>query len=130
MKALTVQQPWASAIVAGDKRVENRSWPTSFRGRIVIHAGGRVDPAGAAALAAAGVVVGEAPGGALIGSVEIVDCVRVAERSLFDADVDDPLATGPWCWILRNPIRFDVPIACAGQLGLWAIPDDVAQRLE
>lgn len=26
MKSLTVKQPWAWAIVAGHKRVENRSW--------------------------------------------------------------------------------------------------------
>lgn len=39
MKALTVLQPWASLITAGAKTVETRSWSTSHRGWIAIHAG-------------------------------------------------------------------------------------------
>jgi ASCH domain len=30
--ALSVRQPWAWAIVSGYKDVENRSWPTNYRG--------------------------------------------------------------------------------------------------
>jgi hypothetical protein len=36
--ALTVRQPFAGLIVAGTKRIENRSRPTSVRGRVLIHA--------------------------------------------------------------------------------------------
>lgn len=130
MRALTVQQPWASAIVAGAKRVENRSWPTSFRGRVLIHAGQKCDPAGGPALAAAGVDLPDVlPAGAILGSVEIVDCVRLGDRGLFDDGSDDPLATGPWLWMLRDPIAFDVPVACPGQLGLWRVAGDVAARV-
>jgi hypothetical protein len=39
MKALTVFQPYASLIAFGSKWVENRSWPTSYRGPLAIHAG-------------------------------------------------------------------------------------------
>jgi hypothetical protein len=42
MKTLTVRQPWASLIVTGAKDVENRSWPTSYRGTLLIHAGVRL----------------------------------------------------------------------------------------
>jgi hypothetical protein len=38
MKALSVCQPWAWAIVSGLKTVENRSRPTRHRGLLVIHA--------------------------------------------------------------------------------------------
>lgn len=38
MKALTVWQPWASLIACGAKRYETRSWATSYRGPIAIHA--------------------------------------------------------------------------------------------
>lgn len=39
MKVLSVQQPWASLIVAGIKTVENRTWqPKQLPGRILIHA--------------------------------------------------------------------------------------------
>lgn len=36
--ALSVQQPWASAIIYGGKDVENRIWYTHFRGPVAIHA--------------------------------------------------------------------------------------------
>lgn len=38
MKAITVQEPWASLIAIGEKQFETRSWKTNFRGRIAIHA--------------------------------------------------------------------------------------------
>jgi hypothetical protein len=37
MKALSIQQPWAWAIIAGHKDVENRSWYTHHRGSLLIH---------------------------------------------------------------------------------------------
>lgn len=38
MKALSLIQPWASLIAIGAKRIETRSWRTSYRGPIAIHA--------------------------------------------------------------------------------------------
>jgi hypothetical protein len=38
MKALSLWQPWASAIAIGSKRIETRSWPTNYRGPLLIHA--------------------------------------------------------------------------------------------
>jgi hypothetical protein len=38
MKAISVRQPWAWLIVNGYKDIENRSWPTHQRGKVLIHA--------------------------------------------------------------------------------------------
>ncbi len=38
-KALTLHQPWASLIALGVKSIETRSWSTSYRGPLAIHAG-------------------------------------------------------------------------------------------
>jgi hypothetical protein len=38
MRALTLWQPWASLIAWGAKRYETRSWETTYRGPIAIHA--------------------------------------------------------------------------------------------
>jgi hypothetical protein len=38
MKALSLRQPWAWAIVHAGKRIENRTWNTSLRGDFLIHA--------------------------------------------------------------------------------------------
>ena len=40
MKTLSVRQPHATLICAGVKRVENRTWTTDYRGRLLIHASG------------------------------------------------------------------------------------------
>lgn len=39
MKVLSIRQPWAFLIANGLKDLENRDWPTSFRGPLLIHAG-------------------------------------------------------------------------------------------
>lgn len=38
MKALTLTQPWATLVAMGAKRIETRSWRTSYRGPLAIHA--------------------------------------------------------------------------------------------
>lgn len=137
MKALTIWQPWASAIMAGVKRVENRTWSTDYRGPLAIHAGRRFDPEGLDVLEAVGInaqVFEHAPRGALLGAVDLVDVVRYPspgpkQQSLpGDFDQPDPyrleaypLATGPYCWILRNPRPLPKPIPCPGRRGLWEV---------
>jgi hypothetical protein len=41
MKALSLRQPWASAVALDSKRIETRSWQTSYRGPLAIHASKR-----------------------------------------------------------------------------------------
>ncbi len=41
MKAISLWQPWASAIAIGAKRIETRCWATSYRGPLAIHAAKR-----------------------------------------------------------------------------------------
>lgn len=38
MKALSLRQPWANAVLHLGKTIENRRWNTSFRGEFLIHA--------------------------------------------------------------------------------------------
>lgn len=38
MRSLTLHQPWASLIAVGAKTIETRSWSTTYRGPILIHA--------------------------------------------------------------------------------------------
>lgn len=41
MKALSLWQPWATAIAVGSKGIETRGWPTAYRGPLAIHAAKR-----------------------------------------------------------------------------------------
>lgn len=123
VKVLTVKQPWASLIVHGIKDIENRSWRTNFRGRVLIHASdsyGRkfsVDLTDAQTKAAFATIAketmfGNMPFGSIIGSVEIVDCVQNHPSIWAD--------NGVYHWVLANPILFEKPIEnVKGKLGLW-----------
>jgi hypothetical protein len=45
VKAITLHQPWASLVAIGAKKIETRSWRTTYRGPIAIHAGIRCNEA-------------------------------------------------------------------------------------
>jgi hypothetical protein len=115
MKALSIRQPWASLIIAGIKNIENRSWSTSYRGKILVHASLKVDKEGmgiAKQLLGSGFVkaIHDYTGG-VIGEVEIIDCVKHSNSDWFE---------GPYGFVLRNakilPFR-----PYKGQLGIFEI---------
>jgi hypothetical protein len=43
MKAISLWQPWASAVALGSKTIETRHWSTSYRGPLAIHAAKRLN---------------------------------------------------------------------------------------
>ncbi len=122
MKAISVKQPWASLIVSGLKDVENRTWPTKFRGRILIHASKNPVPGKWNALNSRqikkildhniSIADCKLPYSAIIGCVDIVDCVK---------DYPSVWAeSGAWNWVLKNPVYFQFPIFNVnGKLSLW-----------
>jgi hypothetical protein len=102
VKALTVRQPHASRIIVGTKDVENRSWPTSHRGLLAIHAGLRDDPLEE--------VDPDLPHGMLLGTVILIDCVRNHPSPSALPDL--------WHWVLADP-RPCEPLRAKGRQGLW-----------
>jgi hypothetical protein len=74
-RALSVRQPWANLICAGQKTVEVRSWQTDYRGTLVICASARVD-----AQAALIHDIDILPLGSTVCLVELVD-IRPLRRS-------------------------------------------------
>jgi hypothetical protein len=88
MKIISIRQPWASLIVTGGKNVltgaielkdiENRTWSTSYRGPVLVHASLRADAITADEIERRfGLrMPSELPHGGVIGLIEIVDCVR------------------------------------------------------
>lgn len=112
MKALTIRQPWAWAIVAGYKHVENRSRRTNYRGPILIHAGAQLDSAGFKFLWRVGLykkLPADLPTGGLIGTVQVVDCISRSESEW--------AFPGNWHWVLKRPREFKKILVCRGRLG-------------
>lgn len=136
MKAITVYQPYAFAIVARLKRYETRPRRTNIRGRVAIHAGKR--DAWRTGILEKGTmpqiekILSEAQGetrrpahleyGAVIGTVEIVDCVPVEE--IIDTLTEQErllgdYSPGRFAWVLKDPVTFDTPIPARGKRGWW-----------
>jgi len=115
MKALSIQQPWAWAILEAGKRYENRIWCTNYRGPLLIHAGkskSRLKTTSLPGQPAAKDLAFQA----IVGIVNLVDCVPVAQVA------GQPHAEGPWCWVLADPVKFAQPIPYRGQLNLFEVP--------
>jgi hypothetical protein len=92
LRALSVRQPCAELILAGEKPMEFRSRLTHLRERVYIYAS--KTPGDPDDFADLGLEPGDLPAGVLVGSVEIVDCAE-----------DD----GDFEWHLRKPERFARP---------------------
>jgi hypothetical protein len=79
MRALSIRQPHAEAIMRGTKTIEYRSAPTRIRGRIYIYASlGRYSKAIEAEMMDEyeidDIACDELPRGVLVGTVELHDC--------------------------------------------------------
>jgi hypothetical protein len=118
MKALSVRQPWAWALLKGPKRIENRTWSIAYRGVLLIHASRRPCPRGLL-LPDGTPVPDQLDYGALCGIMTLLDCRPTA-------DVESgPFVEGPFCWLLDYPRPFAEPIPYRGQLGLFEVPDEL-----
>jgi len=124
---LSVRQPYAWAIIAGIKDVENRSWSTKIRGRIFIHAGknrtGLDD--GIDDLRKKGLrklpKEEDLVFGAIIGSVEIVDCVKKHGSKWFEK--------GNVGFVLEKPKKLKVPVAMKANAKMQRVPERALKSL-
>src|ERR1700682_4460171 len=102
MKIISIRQPWASLIVGGVKDVENRTWPTRYRGPVLVHASQHVDDVSSEDIERRfGVRMPSAlPLGGIVGITEIVDCVRPHPSKWY--------AAGHYAFVLANsrPLPF------------------------
>ena len=136
IRALTIQQPWADAIVHtthpkwGRKRIENRSWPIpeAYVGtRIMIHAG----KAGDRKALAIGVVPGPDVRGAVIATALLKGCHLASVA----CHIRGGEGCGPWAdpevfhWQLDDVQALTAPIPAKGALGLWTPGEDVQQAV-
>ncbi|MBT2429396.1 ASCH domain-containing protein [Streptomyces sp. ISL-112] len=119
MRALTIRQPWAGAIVHQTKRVENRTWklPAAHHGaRILIHAGARPDRDA------------QVEGPHLDVFSAIVGIATITGYHW----ADEWDCCGPWAfnqtyhWTLTDVAALPEPVPAKGALGFWTPSDDVS----
>lgn len=152
IKTLSLIQPWASLVVIGAKRFETRSWHTNYRGELLIHASKSfpkwareftVEPVcyEAVKLFSRGRKTNGYPTGAIIGKVNLVDCITTEEWLKQNCDVGNEhpyggkelllketsaqeyafgdFSYGRFAWELADPEEFAEPIPAKGSLRLW-----------
>ncbi len=122
IKALSIKQPWAHLIVSGKKDIENRSWATNYRGRVLIHASkGMTHDDYDSCLALCDVLQVEIPPmenlerGGIVGEATLVDCVTESKSPWF---------FGEYGFVLANakPLPF---VPYRGALGFFNVPVDI-----
>jgi activating signal cointegrator 1 len=81
MKAITMEQPFASFVCIGVKTIETRSWSTDYRGSVAIHAADNyarvVDSYYRSILSSAGLDPDKLSTGKIVAVAQLVDCKEV-----------------------------------------------------
>lgn len=126
MKTLSIRQPWASIICAGIKDVENRTWKTNYRGKLLIHSSSYKCPKGVANLLPlemgntllnedlyGNIDLNDFPSSSIIGYVDLSDCVEGEYDSIW-AEKDSVK------FVMKNAYMFDEPITgVKGKLNIF-----------
>lgn len=104
--ALSIRQPWCYFILRAGKDVENRTWPTNFRGPVLIHASKTVDPDDRDEVRRL-----DLPLGGIVGVMTITDCVQESDSEWFN---------GPYGFVIKDarPLPFR---PCRGKLGFFRV---------
>ena len=110
--ALSIRQPWALLITEGPKDIENRTWKTSYRGWLYIHAALRSEAWAEQEFAPIikGILKGNAMwAGGVVGMAFLDDVVTESDSAWFE---------GPFGFVLKDakPLPFT---ACRGALSLF-----------
>jgi activating signal cointegrator 1 len=138
MRCISLWQPWSTLIAIEAKHYETRSWGTSYRGDIVIHAAKTRDELYAcyaepfkSVLKAAGLHAVDIPVGAALCIAKLTDCIRMTPEFI-DAMTPQERAFGDWkpgrfAWKLEDIRPFAQPIKMRGAQGLFdcQLPQDV-----
>lgn len=146
MKAISLWQPWAHLVVLGLKRWETRSWSTSYRGPLLIHAAGRRDVTQlyggdllrsrfASELASRGWDIDCLPRRCVVGLVTLETVVRTETLIEPRGQLEEfeilagNFALSRFAWKLSDPFRFSKVHPCRGHQRLFDVPiaDDAAR---
>ena len=124
MKALSIKQPWTGLIAGGFKTIETRTWPTKYRGELLICASKKA-------------VIGMghefylhrlcSVNACTVCIVNLVDCVPMEPKH--EKEAMCRVYVGAWAWILEE-VQIVKQIPISGKLGIYEIPYLTLETLE
>lgn len=128
MKAISLWQPYASAIALGLKSYETRSWATSYRGPLALHAAKRKPTISlmlSSFLADAGIKrESDLPLGGIVAIAELVACVPTDSVNNLNTRMSGcelafgNYSPGRFAWRLEKVQAIEF-VPCRGYQGLW-----------
>ena len=130
MKAISLYQPYASAMALGWKRNETRHWQTSYRGPLLIHAAKRVVGWPSISIQALfdeiAFLPSDLPLGVILCKVDLVDCKKIFlhNRPRGIERILGNYTPGRFMWITDNLEIFD-PIPYRGRQRLFNIEERI-----
>ncbi len=125
MKVLSLKEPYATLISKGIKKIETRSWKTSYRGELYIHASSSKDYKNDNLDIAYNYVSKEELNhGYIICKCQLVDCIYMDQKYLdsIKGTLEEKLgvyAIGRYAWVLEDVEVLNVPIKAKGKLNIW-----------
>jgi activating signal cointegrator 1 len=128
MKAISLHQPWASAIALGNKSIETRHWKPKHRGEIAIHAAKTLDCEFAAAERSLGRLPARLPLGAIVAVATLVDCRPTHELKLEIGAIERLYGNyepGRWGWMLEDIRVLAEPVGAVGRQSLFSIDGEI-----
>lgn len=127
MKAISLWQPWATAMAIGKKQNETRAWATSYRGDLLICAAARKPAVWEREL-----LHGEnnLPLGCALCVVELYSCEIIvkAPDDEDEAKLGD-YSLGRFAWRTRRLRVLEEPIPWKGKQGIWTLSDEEERRV-
>jgi activating signal cointegrator 1 len=129
MRAISLWQPWATAIAVGNKRVETRHWTTRYRGPLAIHAAKRWGPDQrefASVEHALGRLPARVPLGVIVATCRLVDIRPTQELHPTVSAVERLYGNYEWGrfgWLLEDVVALPEPIPFKGGQGFFDVPD-------
>lgn len=136
MKAISLWQPWASAIAIGAKKIETRHWSTPYRGPLAIHAAKTKDhisymkyPGVFESFVDAGFKTPlDLPLGAIVATCSLVECYRTESICQELTTLERALGgyeDGRFGWLLEDVVWIKNPIFFRGAQGFFNVPDSL-----
>ena len=128
MKVLSLTEPYATLIKNQKKHIETRSWKTSYRGELYIHASATKIPKEWKDNDELMSLVDETKlnFGNIICKCNLVDCIYMSKeyvenmkKNNYQEYVCGVYEEGRYAWILEDIVPLDEPIKAKGKLGIW-----------
>lgn len=132
MKVLSLTEPMATLIKDKKKFIETRSWKTSYRGELYIHASSTKIPKIWKDNVELMNLLGDSSlnYGNIICKCNLVDCIYMTNEFIEDIKTNryseyicGIYEVGRYAWILEDIQVLDKPIKVKGHLGIWNYKD-------